>query len=78
MWFRRYWLPHRTGSRWHTISVLIGGATERPRVVEGEVAVRRILDLSVQIDHRMVDGAPAGRFGATLRELLENPDLVDW
>lgn len=61
-----------------TLSVLIGGATERPWVVEGEVVVRRILDLSVQVDHRMVDGGPAGRFGATLRELLENPDLVDW
>lgn len=61
-----------------TISVLIGGATERPWAVDGEVVVRRILDLSVQIDHRMVDGAPAARFGATLRRLLENPDLVDW
>ncbi len=61
-----------------TMSVLIGGATERPWAVDGEVVVRRILDLSVQIDHRMVDGAPAARFGATLRRLLENPDFVDW
>ncbi|MDJ0925763.1 MAG: 2-oxo acid dehydrogenase subunit E2 [Acidimicrobiia bacterium] len=58
--------------------VIVGGAVERPWVLDGEVVVRRILDLTMQIDHRVVDGAPAARFGATLRELLENPDLVDW
>ncbi len=58
--------------------ILVGGATDRPWVVDGTVTVRRILDVTVQIDHRVVDGGPAGRFGATLRRLLENPDLVDW
>ncbi len=61
-----------------SISITVGGATERPWVVDGEVVVRRLLDLTVQIDHRVVDGAPAARFGATLRNLLENPELVDW
>ena len=59
-------------------TVLVGGATDQPWVVDGDVAVRRIVDLGVQIDHRIVDGAPAARFGARLRELLENPDLLDW
>ena len=58
--------------------VLVGAATDRPWVVDGEVVVRRILDLTVQVDHRVVDGGPAGRFGATLRSMLEDPDLVDW
>jgi pyruvate/2-oxoglutarate dehydrogenase complex dihydrolipoamide acyltransferase (E2) component len=53
------------------LTVLIGGVQERPWVVDGEIAVRRILDLTVSIDHNVVDGAPAARFGATLRELLE-------
>jgi hypothetical protein len=61
-----------------SVLVLVGGAADRPWVVDGEVTVRRILDITVQIDHRVVDGGPAGRFGATLRNLLENPDLVDW
>ena len=58
--------------------VLVGAATDRAWVVDGEIVVRRVLDLTVQIDHRVVDGGPAGRFGATLRSMLENPDLVDW
>ncbi len=61
-----------------SISVIVGGASERPWVVDAEVAVRRILDLSVQVDHRVVDGAPAARFGAYLRQLLEHPDLIEW
>jgi pyruvate dehydrogenase E2 component (dihydrolipoamide acetyltransferase) len=61
-----------------SLQVLVGGATDRPWVVDGEVAVRRVLEVTVQVDHRVVDGGPAGRFGATLRRLLENPDLVDW
>jgi len=61
-----------------SLSVIIGGATDHPWVVDGEVTVRRILPVTVQIDHRVVDGAPAARFGAALREMLENPDLVDW
>ena len=61
-----------------SLQVLVGAATDRPWVIDGEVTVRRILDLTVQVDHRVVDGGPAARFGATLRQLLENPDLVEW
>ena len=35
------------------------------------VAVRDVLDLTITIDHNVVDGAPATRFGATLRQILE-------
>ena len=61
-----------------SLIVVIGGAAERPWVVDGEIEVRRILDLAAHVDHRVVDGAPAARFGAALRTLLENPERVDW
>lgn len=54
------------------LTVLVGGVTERPWVVDDEIVVRKILDLTVTIDHTTVDGGPAARFGATLRELLES------
>jgi pyruvate/2-oxoglutarate dehydrogenase complex dihydrolipoamide acyltransferase (E2) component len=59
-------------------TVLVGAVTEQPWVVDGEIAVRRVVDLVIQIDHKVVDGAPAARFGARLRELLLDPDLLDW
>ncbi|MDH3248619.1 MAG: 2-oxo acid dehydrogenase subunit E2 [Acidimicrobiia bacterium] len=61
-----------------TLTVIVGGMGERPWVIDGELTVRTILDLTVQVDHRIVDGAPAARFGATLRRLLEHPDLITW
>jgi pyruvate/2-oxoglutarate dehydrogenase complex dihydrolipoamide acyltransferase (E2) component len=46
--------------------------SQRPRVVDGQVTVRDVLDLTLAIDHNVVDGAPAARFGAEFRALLES------
>ena len=56
-----------------SLLVVVGGASSRPRVVGDEVVIREVIDLTVTIDHNIVDGAPATRFGATLRRLLETP-----
>jgi pyruvate/2-oxoglutarate dehydrogenase complex dihydrolipoamide acyltransferase (E2) component len=55
-----------------SLQIVVGGMTQRPRVVGGQVEVRDVLDLTVSIDHNIVDGAPAARFGAELRGLMEN------
>lgn len=41
-----------------------------------EVEVRDVLDLTVVIDHNVVDGAPASRFGAELRQLIETAAVI--
>jgi pyruvate/2-oxoglutarate dehydrogenase complex dihydrolipoamide acyltransferase (E2) component len=55
-----------------SLLVVVGGLSRRPRVVDEQLAVRDVLDLTVTIDHNIVDGAPATRFGAHLRSLLES------
>jgi 2-oxoglutarate dehydrogenase E2 component (dihydrolipoamide succinyltransferase) len=53
-----------------------------PAVVEtpdGDmIAVRQIMILSMSYDHRVIDGALAGRFLHRIKEILENysPDLT--
>jgi pyruvate/2-oxoglutarate dehydrogenase complex dihydrolipoamide acyltransferase (E2) component len=54
-----------------TLNVAVGGISEKPGVYEGEIAIREVLDLTVSIDHDVVDGAPAARFVNTFRILLE-------
>lgn len=54
-----------------TLTVVVGGISARPVVHEGEVAIREILDLTVTVDHNVVDGAPAARFVADLKDALE-------
>jgi pyruvate/2-oxoglutarate dehydrogenase complex dihydrolipoamide acyltransferase (E2) component len=51
--------------------VVVGGLSRRPRVIGDDIAVRDVLDLTVTIDHNVVDGAPAARFGADLRRRME-------
>ena len=49
-----------------SLQVVVGGMSPRPRVVDdGEVEVRDVLDLTVTIDHNVVDGAPAARLAPT-------------
>jgi pyruvate/2-oxoglutarate dehydrogenase complex dihydrolipoamide acyltransferase (E2) component len=59
-----------------SLSVVVGGLDRRPRVVGDEIVVRDDLDLTVTVDHDVVDGAPATRFGAELRRLMQEPAAV--
>jgi hypothetical protein len=56
----------------HTLGVVIGGIVKRPGVVKEKMEVREYLDLSVQVDHDIIDGAPAARFSSRLREIIES------
>jgi pyruvate dehydrogenase E2 component (dihydrolipoamide acetyltransferase) len=51
----------------------IGAIQEKPVVLNGGIHVRAMLPLSLVFDHRLIDGAPAGRFLAAVKALLEQP-----
>jgi pyruvate/2-oxoglutarate dehydrogenase complex dihydrolipoamide acyltransferase (E2) component len=59
-----------------SLQVIVGGMSQRPRVIDGQVVARDVLDLTVAIDHNVVDGAPAARFTAGFRELLESAAVL--
>jgi pyruvate/2-oxoglutarate dehydrogenase complex dihydrolipoamide acyltransferase (E2) component len=54
------------------VGLLLGGIAEKPGVVDGQVAVREYLNLTVEVDHDIVDGAPATRFVSRLKEYIES------
>ncbi|PSP38753.1 branched-chain alpha-keto acid dehydrogenase subunit E2 [Halobacteriales archaeon QH_7_65_31] len=69
----------------------VGAIKEKPRVVDsepqsgseangaavsGEVVPRHVLTLSLSIDHRVIDGAEAAAFTNTVKEHLQNPELM--
>lgn len=47
-----------------------------PRCVGDDIVARMIMNLSISIDHRIVDGADGARFMVRVRELLEEPSLM--
>jgi pyruvate/2-oxoglutarate dehydrogenase complex dihydrolipoamide acyltransferase (E2) component len=59
------------------LGVLVGGMSPRPWTVDGRVEVREVVDLTVTVDHNVVDGAPAARFAAQLRRLVETAAVLD-
>jgi pyruvate/2-oxoglutarate dehydrogenase complex dihydrolipoamide acyltransferase (E2) component len=59
-----------------SLEVIVGGMSQRPRIIDGQAAVRDVLDLTIAIDHNVVDGAPAARFGAEFRKLLESAAVI--
>lgn len=54
----------------------VNAMVDRPVVVNGEVVVRPIMNLSLTIDHRLIDGADGAKFLARVKELAENPLLL--
>ncbi len=51
----------------------VGATREKPVVVDGAVAIRARMRVTLSCDHRAVDGAMGSEFLATFAEMLENP-----
>jgi pyruvate/2-oxoglutarate dehydrogenase complex dihydrolipoamide acyltransferase (E2) component len=53
------------------LMLTLGGISEKPVVMNGQIEPREILCMTISLDHDVVDGAPAARFVSRLTELLE-------
>jgi pyruvate dehydrogenase E2 component (dihydrolipoamide acetyltransferase) len=53
--------------------IAVGSIVQKPVVVDGQVASRRRLRLTMSCDHRVIDGATGAAFLRTLKQMLENP-----
>ena len=49
---------------------------ERPVIVDGELEARKLMNLSISCDHRVVDGWDAASFVQALKKLVETPVLL--
>jgi pyruvate dehydrogenase E2 component (dihydrolipoamide acetyltransferase) len=50
--------------------------SRRPAVVADKIEVRDLMNLSISVDHRVVDGYEAARFVAEVKAMLETPALL--
>ncbi|HWH18734.1 MAG TPA: dihydrolipoamide acetyltransferase family protein [Allosphingosinicella sp.] len=53
--------------------VAVNKVEEKPVVFEGELEIRKRMNLSLSCDHRVVDGWDAAMFMQDLKKLIENP-----
>jgi len=54
----------------------VGATEERPVAREGGIVVRPTMTMTLTVDHRAVDGAPAADFLRTVKAFLEEPALA--
>lgn len=54
----------------------VNRAVERPMVLNGQIAVRLMMNLSTSFDHRFVDGYDAAAMVQRIKEMLEHPATI--
>jgi pyruvate dehydrogenase E2 component (dihydrolipoamide acetyltransferase) len=54
----------------------VGRIRPEPAVVNGQLAIRQLMRLSMTFDHRIVDGGPAARFLQGISRYIESPYLL--
>jgi pyruvate dehydrogenase E2 component (dihydrolipoamide acetyltransferase) len=54
----------------------VGATVDRPVAQDGAVVVRPMMTVTLTVDHRAVDGAPAADFLRTVKTFLEDPALA--
>jgi pyruvate/2-oxoglutarate dehydrogenase complex dihydrolipoamide acyltransferase (E2) component len=62
------WFIHKSV---HPISFGIGSILKKPVVIENEIRIREILNMTILVDHDVIDGAPMVRFLDDLTNFIE-------
>lgn len=62
------WFIHKSV---HPVSFGVGSIIRKPVVINNEIKVREILNMTVLVDHDVIDGAPMVRFLDDLTDYLE-------
>ncbi len=56
---------------------ILGTIDKKPRVVNDEVVIRRVMWLSSTLDHRVVDGSHGGTLFRFIKKIAKNPEWLD-
>ena len=64
-------LPYIEGKN-RPLAFAIGSLVKKPGIINSEITTREFLSMTVQINHDLVDGAPAARFINQLKHKIED------
>ncbi len=59
------------------VYITIPEVKKRPVVIDDKIVIRPMLDVTATIDHRFLDGHRGAMLAKTMRNLLENPWIMD-
>jgi pyruvate/2-oxoglutarate dehydrogenase complex dihydrolipoamide acyltransferase (E2) component len=61
----------------HPISFGVGSVIFKPAAIDNEIKIREILNMTILVDHDVIDGAPMVRFLNDLTKSIENGDFTN-
>jgi pyruvate dehydrogenase E2 component (dihydrolipoamide acetyltransferase) len=56
--------------------LVLGGVKKKPVVVDDEIVPRRIMSLSIVLDHRVVDASQGGQLFRYIKHFVKNPEKL--
>jgi pyruvate/2-oxoglutarate dehydrogenase complex dihydrolipoamide acyltransferase (E2) component len=68
------WFIHKSI---HPLSFGIGSVLKKPVVIDNEIKIREILNMTILADHDVIDGAPMVRFLNELTKYIEEGELIN-
>ncbi|MDZ7635784.1 MAG: 2-oxo acid dehydrogenase subunit E2 [Bacteroidales bacterium] len=68
------WFIHRSV---HPVSFGIGSVIKKPVAIDNEIKIREILNMTILIDHDLVDGAPMVRMLKDLTKYIETGCFIN-
>lgn len=68
------WFIHKSV---HPVSFGIGSVLKKPVVIDNQIKIREILNMTILADHDVIDGAPMVRFLNDLTKFLESGAFID-
>lgn len=71
---KRGWFIHKSI---HPLSFGIGSILKKPVVIDNQVKVRDVLNMTILSDHDVIDGAPMVKFLNDLTKNIENGKGID-
>lgn len=68
------WFIHKSV---HPVSFGIGSVLKKPVVIDNEIKIREILNMTILVDHDVIDGAPMVRFLNDLTRSIETGEFIN-
>ena len=57
--------------------IILGGVEKKPVVINDKIEIRKILNLSITIDHRIADASHGGKLFRYVKYMIKNPHLLE-
>lgn len=57
--------------------MVLGNIIKKPVVINDEIVIRRIMQISATLDHRVVDGSHGGKMFRGIKRFIKSPELLE-